>query len=107
MRLAKLGKRGSEANNWQGGVCPINSLMRGSQEYRDWRNKVFARDGYACTWCRDDKGGNLEADHIKQWAYYPELRFELTNGRTLCRKCHRLMHQYRVDISKSDLILTQ
>jgi 5-methylcytosine-specific restriction endonuclease McrA len=30
----------------------------------------------------------LEADHIKPWAYFPSLRFELSNGRTLCRPCH-------------------
>ena len=34
------------------------------------------------------RGNYLEADHIKPWAYFPDLRFELDNGRTLCRPCH-------------------
>lgn len=25
----------------------------------------------------------------KQWAFYPEVRFDLSNGRTLCVDCHR------------------
>ena len=52
-----------------------------------WRKAVFERDNYTCQICRV-RGKYLEADHIKPFAYFPELRFELTNGRTLCRKCH-------------------
>jgi 5-methylcytosine-specific restriction endonuclease McrA len=35
-----------------------------------------------------ERGGRLEADHIKPVSKFPELIFELTNGRTLCRDCH-------------------
>jgi hypothetical protein len=34
------------------------------------------------------RGGKLNADHIKSWAHYPELRFDTSNGRTLCLSCH-------------------
>ncbi|MFA8336337.1 HNH endonuclease [Burkholderia cenocepacia] len=47
-----------------------------------------------CTHCGDDKGGNLEAHHRKEWAEYPELRFDVSNGITLCRACHWLAHAY-------------
>ena len=60
-----------------------------TKEYRQWRNDVFKRDNFTCIWCGDSKRSNLQADHIKQWVKYPELRFELSNGQTLCKECHK------------------
>lgn len=78
-----------EANkNWKGGVTPENIKIRSSEEYRIWRMAVFSRDGFTCQMCGDDKGGNLEADHIKPFWKFPELRLDVNNGRTLCKTCH-------------------
>jgi 5-methylcytosine-specific restriction endonuclease McrA len=55
--------------------------------YRKWREKVFKRDNYTCVFCKE-RGGRLHADHIKPFAWFPELRLVLSNGRTLCVKCH-------------------
>lgn len=65
----------------------LDRLARYSPEAKKWREAVFKRDDYTCRWC-GIRGTYLEADHIKPWAYFPELRFVLSNGRTLCRKCH-------------------
>jgi len=65
----------------------IDRCIRYSKEAEDWRKAIFARDDYTCQMC-GIRGGRLEADHIKPFAYFSELRFELSNGRTLCRKCH-------------------
>jgi len=65
----------------------LDRLARYSPEAKEWRKKVFERDDYTCQMC-NIRGSYLEADHIKPWAYFPELRYELTNGRTLCRPCH-------------------
>ena len=35
----------------------------------------------------------MNADHIKPWAYYPELRYDINNGRTLCVEHHRLTYK--------------
>ena len=65
----------------------IDRLARYSIEAVEWRKAIFARDDYTCQECKV-RGGYIEADHIKPWAYFPSLRFELSNGRTLCRLCH-------------------
>lgn len=72
---------------WRGGITPINRAIRISFPYRVWRRSVLERDGYKCTWCStNDK---LQADHIKPFSTFPELRFDINNGRTLCIDCHR------------------
>lgn len=63
-------------------------------EYRDWRKTVFARDDYTCLWC-GKRGVELNADHIKPFALYPELRLEISNGRTLCVPCHETTDTYK------------
>ncbi len=66
--------------------------IRHSVEMKLWREAVFKRDKYTCIWCGDDRGRNLNADHIQEFAHYPELRFAIDNGRTLCIPCHKLRH---------------
>ena len=80
--------RGADNPNWKGGITPINTAIRNSKEYADWRKAVFERDDYTCQMC-GDRGGEIHADHIKPFAYYPELRLDLSNGRTLCVPCHK------------------
>lgn len=65
----------------------LDRMARYSAEAAEWRQSVFQRDNFTCQTCQA-RGTYLEADHIKPWAYFPELRFELSNGRTLCRPCH-------------------
>lgn len=78
---------GSKHWNWQGGKTKESIKIRNSLEMKLWRKSVFERDNYKCVLC--ESGGILNADHIKQFAYYPELRFDINNGRTLCIGCHK------------------
>ena len=84
---------GKNSNNWKGGITPINIKIRMSLEYKLWRRAVFERDNYTCIWCKQ-RGGKLNADHIKPFAYFPELRFAIDNGRTLCIDCHKTTDTY-------------
>ena len=79
-------------NWWKGGITPENQRIRHSLEYGLWRTAVFERDNYTCIWCGTRSGNGktvvLNADHIKSFALFPELRFAIDNGRTLCEPCH-------------------
>jgi 5-methylcytosine-specific restriction endonuclease McrA len=85
--------RGENSSNYKHGKRSENLLFRASREYKEWRKVVFSRDKYTCVICGDRKGGNLEADHIKDFALYPELRLNINNGRTLCKSCHKKNRQ--------------
>lgn len=81
-------RKGDRWHTWRGGITPINQAIRNQVEYKLWREAVFVRDNYTCVWCKQ-RGGQLNADHIKPFALFPELRFCIDNGRTLCVPCHK------------------
>jgi 5-methylcytosine-specific restriction endonuclease McrA len=83
-----IAKIGPEHFNWRGGKRKERQEAMARYEYRDWRTAVFERDNYTCCGC-GQRGKTLQADHIKPWATHPELRYEVSNGRTLCVPCHR------------------
>ncbi len=91
----KRGKwTGKDNPNWKGGI----TTQRPGTAY--WRRSVKRRDNWICQLCGLDgkkicptcgHKPEMHADHIKPWSQYPELRYELSNGRTLCPNCHRLL----------------
>lgn len=78
---------GSASHLWKGGKTDENRRLRNSGSVAEWRKAVFARDGYACKGC-GSSNKKLTADHIRPWSLFPELRFDVANGRTLCWPCH-------------------
>lgn len=86
--------KGKKATNYKDGHCGERLLIRASLEFRQWREKIFKKDNYTCQDCGDKNGSNLEPHHIKSFALYPELRFEVSNGQTLCGDCHKLTKNY-------------
>lgn len=69
------------------------SVIMGRIEYKRWRKAVFERDNYTCQMC-GKRGEYLQADHIMPWALFPELRYDVDNGRTLCIPCHKTTPNY-------------
>lgn len=111
MRLAKLGKVGLNlGKKWKiskeklkGRIFPkgenhprwikdrskiIPKQERNDYAYKDWRRKVWLRDNFTCKIANPSCKGRLEAHHILGWTAFPELRYELNNGITLCHAHH-------------------
>lgn len=61
---------------------------RNNPEYKQWRKSVRDRDGWVCKISNGDCLGKVVAHHILPWRDYPELRYNINNGITLCRFHH-------------------
>lgn len=57
-----------------------------------WSREVRIKDGYICRNCGELDRSLLQAHHIKQKAQFPELAYNLDNGRCLCLLCHAKQH---------------
>lgn len=88
----KLSKQKKGKNNprWKGGITKKNHCD--TAKYKELRRKIFQRDNFTCLICKK-MGGNLECHHLKEWAKYPELRFNINNCITLCENCHKNIHK--------------
>ena len=97
MREFMKTKVGEKANNWRGGISRAYKTGYNSIQYKEWRKKTFERDNYTCQDCgiHASEAGYLTAHHIKSWSKYPELRFKISNGITLCENCHSKVDKYR------------
>lgn len=111
-----LGKtQGSGNNNWRGGVSSLTKIVHTALA-DFWRTPVFIRDNHTCQRC--GATGSLEAHHLRRYVVIrdaiieanPQLsvnsvegKFELakliiadhklSDGITLCKKCHRDIHR--------------
>jgi hypothetical protein len=83
----KNARYGADNPLWKGGAREKRKREMKGYPYRDWRTAVFTRDNWTCQCC-GICGGYLEADHIKPWCAFPDLRYDVNNGRTVCRPCH-------------------
>jgi len=57
-----------------------------------WSQQVMKRDNYTCQICGNSPSGNLNSHHLNGWNAFPEQRFDLDNGVTLCVDCHKEFH---------------
>jgi 5-methylcytosine-specific restriction endonuclease McrA len=56
--------------------------------YKSFRKMVLYRDGKRCMMPGCKNKTNLQVHHIKRWSSASSLRYEISNGITLCRNCH-------------------
>jgi hypothetical protein len=105
--------KGSKSHLWKGGITPILTQIRESFKYNQWRQQIFIRDNFTCQEC-GVKGGYLHAHHEKPFhkfieeikKYLPLLNlyegamiytplWEIFNGKTLCKECHKKINARR------------
>lgn len=86
---------GPDNPKWKGGVA-YHRVERSCNEYYQWRKSVFQRDRYTCQCCGDKTGNGhaveLHSHHVKNWVDYPDERYDVDNGITLCATCHYAFH---------------
>ena len=80
---------GSKNPNWRGGI-QLKHPERNRYRAKMWVKAVKDRDGWTCVECKSPN--RLHAHHIIRWKDRPELRYEISNGVTLCHDCHLLAH---------------
>ena len=87
-------QKGEQHPLWRGGLSNKQGYL---WNWKYVKPKILKRDNYSCVWC-GQKGGKLNADHIKPFALFPELRLAIDNGRTLCITCHKKTDTYALKI---------
>lgn len=87
VRCHGFAKRAENSPHWKGGTGSERHQAMGKIEYKNWRISVFKKDNYSCVSC-GASSTYLHADHIKPWKTHKELRYEVSNGQTLCIDCH-------------------
>lgn len=115
MSQSRTGKTGHKATAWKGGKNSLNKRIKGAlQRKYKWFHRVIDRDGN-CQHCNATT--QLDAHHIRPLApiikelltsknfttefekidwliLQPKIaNHNLTNGLTLCRKCHKNVHK--------------
>ena len=94
MSAAKKGKYTGESNsNWKGNKVSDEVRERSSYIAKKWRALILERDGNKCQKCANVK--NLHVHHIKEFKDYPDLRWDINNGITVCVSCHEKIHSRR------------
>lgn len=82
-------KKGNSHPFFRTGTYVTDNQVRRSFKYISWQKQVYKRDDYTCQIC-GSRGENLRANHIKRFADFPELRYEITNGVVICSPCDYL-----------------
>ena len=115
-----FGKYGDKNSGWKNGVSPLALLIRKLYENKQWELQVFKRDNFTCQKCKQVRG-KIEAHHLNKFSnlLYDFLQlysqfspiedketllrlaityepfWDITNGITLCKKCHKLTSNYK------------
>lgn len=118
MSLSKKGISGKQHNRWiepnkRKGTVARNIRRLG--EMKQWREMVFERDNWTCVVCKKTSV-YVQADHIYPFVFILHdhcvttleqslsvpLLWDISNGRTLCKECHKKTESFGTNIRKTD-----
>lgn len=105
--LILLKLRREHGPNWKGGKIELRKQVQNTRQYKMWRQAIFNRDRFMCVLC-NSIGVYLNCDHIKPYSVIIKQNsitslkealdckelFDVNNGRTLCRDCHKQTDTY-------------
>jgi hypothetical protein len=106
---------GENHPNWKGGITPLTKAVRMCTRYKVWRHTICQRDNFTCVHCQVN-GVKLIVHHITRFskiikenhittleeAIQCEALWDVSNGLTLCKKCHKKLHK---TLNKSQIIM--
>lgn len=88
-KMAVRNNRGEKHYRWMSDRSKLKKKQeRNDSAYHEWRKSVRDRDGWQCKMSNSDCLGKVVAHHILSWSKFPDLRYEINNGITLCRFHH-------------------
>ena len=99
-------KYGDKNPNWKGGISCINTKIRNTVNYINWRNNIYIRDDFRCAVC-NKRGVRLNVHHLNPLSeiiikhniktlndsYKCDELWDTSNGITLCKECHIKIHK--------------
>lgn len=108
-------KKGEKSHLWKGGITPLRYQILMLPQYKKWRAEIFKRDNFTCRTCKKI-GGLLEAHHKKTFSKILEQYkiktieqaitckelWNIENGITLCRSCHKKTFMYNCRNTKTN-----
>jgi len=89
IRKMKESKRGENHWRWYKDRTKLKKQEdRRTSAVHEWRKNIYERDNWECRINNKECNGRIEAHHILNWVDYPELRYDINNGVTLCKYHH-------------------
>jgi len=83
---------GSSSHNWNPDITDDERCnKRNYPAYKEWSKQVKSKNNYTCQKC-GKMGNRLHSHHIESYATNKELRIDINNGVTFCKKCHKRFH---------------
>jgi hypothetical protein len=74
--------------------------------YVEWRTNIYKKDDYTCHKC-SQRGGILNAHHIKNYATNQKIRLDISNGMTFCIDCHKKFHKKYGKIGNNQIQISE